>query len=291
MKKWTYNEKQLIEYLLGQLPPKEQTRIEEQYLADPEFHEVLRATERDLIDQYVRGELSNPKQFEEYFLTSDRRRRKVEFARALMQASTQDATLAIREESEPQRLSWGGSLALYLRSQRLWLPLAAGLVLLVGILLIVDWQKQNAPDPTARGPQPAQPPPTPVPQPGVPPPPQPAPPLRVAVFVLTPSLIRSVDETQTFTIERDTEVRLELQLEAVDYVNYRAVLRTPEGTEVWRQDGLKPQRTASGQVIILSLPATRLGDEDYTVRLSGVTAGGDPEDVSSYYFRAKKIVR
>ena len=287
MKNGTHEEKQLIAYLLGQLPPEEQTRIEQRYLADPEFHEALRATERDLIDDYVHGELPNPKQFEEHFLSSPRRRQKVEFARALMQASAQSAT---KVKLRPQRLSWHQSLVLLLRRQPVWLPVATAtaLIILAAGSLLVNRQNENAPAPVAQGQQRPQIPPAPVDQPEVPQPNQPTPPVRVAAFILTPSLVRSDDETRTLIIERDSEVNLQLQLESTDYLSYQAVIRTPEGKEIWRQDALKPQRTASGQAIILAMPAGRFDNEDYMVRLSGIAAGGDLEDVSSYYFRARK---
>jgi len=83
-------------------------------------------------------------------------------------------------------------------------------------------------------------------------------------------------------------VRLQLQLEAGDYQSYRARLRTAEGDEMWRQDQLTPQPTRSGPAIIVNLPASRFRSRDYTIRLSGVTAEGEVEEVSSYYFRVEK---
>jgi hypothetical protein len=223
-----------------------------------------------LIDQYVHGELPNPKQFEEYFLSSPSRLRKVEFARALMRSSA----------THGRQPSWWVSIATLLGGKpRVWLPVAATLVIVAGVsLLLMNWQKLNAPDPVAQQQQsPAQ----------NTAPPQPPTPVRVAAFVLTPSLTRSADETLTLTIERDTEVHLELHLEAVDYGSYRAVLRTVEGKEIWSQDRLRPERTASGQAVVVRVPTSRFSDEDYTARLSGVSSSGELEDVSSYYFRVK----
>jgi hypothetical protein len=272
MERETQNEKRLVQYLLGQMSQEEETRIEEQYLSDPDFHDELRATERDLIDRYVYGEFPNPEQFEKSFMASPTRRRKVEFAMALKQAAV----------AKRQELSWRDQIArLVLQRQRVWIPVAAALVIVVGGSLLL----MNRPQPTVPSPIVEQEPPTP---PVVQPEPTlPTPPVRVVAFVLTPSLVRSTDETQTLTIEKGTDVSLELPMETVDYASYRVVLRTVEGKEIWNQDRLTAQRTVSGQTVIVRLPSSRFTNEDYIVRLAGVASSGDTEDVHSYYFRAK----
>src|SRR5262245_7922208 len=83
MKNGTDNKKRMVQYLLGRLSPEEQVEVEEQYLNDPDFYQTLQVTERDLIDQYVHGEVADREQFERYFLALPRRRQEVEFARAL----------------------------------------------------------------------------------------------------------------------------------------------------------------------------------------------------------------
>ena len=120
------------------------------------------------------------------------------------------------------------------------------------------------------------------------PPPETAPPIRVATFLLTPSLTRDSDETRTLIIEDHTELRLQLQFEPGDYKSYRAVLRTGDRVEIWRQDQLTPRRTPTGQAIVVSLPASRFSGQDYTITLSGVTPGGEFEDVSGYCFRVQR---
>ena len=75
----------LIRYLLGGLSEDEQTQIEERAFQDREFSQRIQAVESDLIDDYVRGELSDGERerFESRFLASSERARKVEFAEAL----------------------------------------------------------------------------------------------------------------------------------------------------------------------------------------------------------------
>lgn len=301
MKQGADNEERLIQYLLGQLREEEQAQIEERYFADPDFHHELQATERDLIDRYVHGELSKREreQFETYYLSSPRRRQKVEFARSLMQSLTQApaAAVAERARSRQERLSWWPAVLDFLGGrQRAWLLAAATVVILVGGWLIVSWQQQGAlnqggqiaqqpPDQGTSGPPaPPGPPPEVTPSPR----PQPTPPVRVATFVLTPSLARDIDETPKLIIEGNVQVRFQLNFEAGDYQSYQALLRTAEGDEIWRQDQLTPRPTRSGPAIVVQLPASRFSSRDYTIRLSGVTAEGEVEELSSYYFRVEK---
>src|SRR5260370_390672 len=78
------SDEQVAAYLLGRLPEQEQTRLEDRAFRDPEFKQHVQAVEKDLIDEYVRGELSDSdrEQFKARFLSSTRRRQKVAFARA-----------------------------------------------------------------------------------------------------------------------------------------------------------------------------------------------------------------
>jgi len=76
---------QLTRYLLGELTEEEQVEIEERAFRDRRYLLEIEAVECDLIDDYVRGALSEVerRQFEERFLASEKRRRKLEFAKSL----------------------------------------------------------------------------------------------------------------------------------------------------------------------------------------------------------------
>jgi len=75
----------LVRYLLGDLPDQQQAEIEDRALSDPEYLRNIQAVESDLIDEYVRGALSQSDRgrFEQRFFASAERRRKVDFAKAL----------------------------------------------------------------------------------------------------------------------------------------------------------------------------------------------------------------
>ena len=75
----------LTRYLLGDLNEEEQVEIEERAFQDQHYLLEIEAAECDLIDDYVRGALSEGQrcQFEERFFASATRRRKLKFAKAL----------------------------------------------------------------------------------------------------------------------------------------------------------------------------------------------------------------
>src|SRR6187200_2485378 len=105
------NEAWQVKYLLGNLTDEEQVQVEDRAFADADYLSVLEATEADLIDAYVRGELSQPdrRSFEFRFLTSPERRRKVEFARALATITSESKTQESQAAGVPffTRAFWG----------------------------------------------------------------------------------------------------------------------------------------------------------------------------------------
>jgi len=74
-----------MRYLLGNLTESEKARMEEDYFADDSKFEAFELTEDDLIDAYVRNELSSAEQlqFEKNLLSLPRIRERVNFARTL----------------------------------------------------------------------------------------------------------------------------------------------------------------------------------------------------------------
>jgi anti-sigma factor RsiW len=81
-----FSEELIVRYLLGDLPEEKQSEIEDRAFQDQPYLQRILAVESDLIDEYVQGELSDStrRQFETRFLASAERRRKVQFAKALM---------------------------------------------------------------------------------------------------------------------------------------------------------------------------------------------------------------
>jgi hypothetical protein len=109
---------QLIRYLLGDLTDQEQVEIEERAFRDQHYLLEIEAVECDLIDDYVRGALSEcqRRQFEDRFFASAERRRKLKFARRLellqkssidsiRDASVRDGLMLQHNPSYPPRQS------------------------------------------------------------------------------------------------------------------------------------------------------------------------------------------
>ena len=79
----------LKKYILGELSDLDREALELQYFVNQRVWEALQQVEEDLIDSYVRGRLDghDRQQFENYFLASPQKRKRVEVARLLMDSA------------------------------------------------------------------------------------------------------------------------------------------------------------------------------------------------------------
>ncbi len=109
MNRETYNNQDIIAYLLGSLPEAEAERFDELSFTDDEFADALKSAEKDLIDAYANGELTGTtlENFKSHYLVSPLRREKVNFAEAFQvfagqQIAKENENSAARE-SKPKR--------------------------------------------------------------------------------------------------------------------------------------------------------------------------------------------
>src|SRR5215213_5276074 len=128
------------DYLLGRLSDDMRDQVEERLLDDNDFVEKLSTTEDDLIDDYVFGALSasERKNFEENFVISDERRRKVQFAQSV------GLYLELADPQVPARPApWWEAPLQFLRSYKLWIaiPVLGLLLLLLIVPPVVRWIK------------------------------------------------------------------------------------------------------------------------------------------------------
>src|SRR6185503_3386024 len=137
------SEKLINRYLLGELPEEQQVEIEDRAFSDQEFMAIITAADNDLIDEYVREQMSAADQgrFESRFLASESRRKRVEFARALTQLL--DETRVTERETRKVSaapVSWREALAAFFNGLnpvgRLALTAATLLILVGGAWLI-----------------------------------------------------------------------------------------------------------------------------------------------------------
>jgi hypothetical protein len=83
-------------------------------------------------------------------------------------------------------------------------------------------------------------------------------------------------------------VRLVVDRPADGYARYRALLSTVEGQEIWRLILGKLLQVGAEAKVIVNIPSDLLSSENYTLRITGITASGEEERVSHYYFRIIK---
>jgi hypothetical protein len=240
----------ITRYLLGNLEEEEQDRIEQRYFTDPELLALVEATEDDLIDAYVRGELSaaDRARFESHFLRSRRRRERVKTAEALL------AQLPSKSSRAP-----------------VWFAFAAALVLMFAL-----WRGETPKPPAVETkPQVAQA-TTPVaPEPAQKPAQKPAQ-IAKATVVVTLTLTRGItrgesDTTPTLDLRRHIDsVVLEPVVDVAGPLS--ATLRLGE-KEVWTAAGLTPP-------LRLTVPVDRFVPGDYLLTLRDK----DGEFIDDYLF-------
>ena len=116
---------------------------------------------------------------------------------------------------------------------------------------------------------------------------EPTPRPSVLSFVLTPGLVRGGGAKALAVPDGTASVALRLNVEAGTFQNYRAVIETADGRQVWRADSLKPRRAngAASSVNLPAIPARTLPPGDYVLLLSGVRPDGGVEGVADYSFR------
>jgi hypothetical protein len=294
--------------LLGKLSESERAEIEDGFLAQDDFYHELLGAEDDLIDAYVRAELSVSERalFEQWRLTSQYSRERVEFARTLFDSvSGKAAPDRVPDRPVPwwQFLSGG-----VVRRPAIGYAFAAVFLVMVlgGVWFVIDrWRTRPAPEqakgvqstpvtslepapirptelpPVARSEQPSPARETPNRSASVPAP-------VIATFTLPLGLARGASAAVPLILPAGaTEVRLRLTLEGEPYRNYRAVLSTPEGRRVSSRDVTNAPPMKSSD-LTLSFPAELLTSGDYVLDLSGANAPGKWESVADYSFRIVK---
>jgi hypothetical protein len=279
----------LVRYLLGELSAEEAEPIDLRSFVDDAFAARLDAVESDLIDSFVRQELSGAalERFRSFYLASPARRQRVAFAQALLEALP--ATPLASAPSSARASSPGSWF-----TPPTWLSWAlasATLLLLVGLTyLSVDnanlrkdlsasrareaaWSKKSADQQAAQNQSPegsAQ------------------PSLgefkAVAMLLLPPT--RGVSQLPTLTVPRGINlVALSLKLEALNFKIYRAALKDASSSQVlWNSQELSPG--VESKTVSLIFPSRLLHLQTYVIELSGVRANGSSDLLASYPFRA-----
>src|SRR5215216_1901741 len=312
------NEKFIARYLLGELSEEQQVEIEDRAFADKEYLASVTAVENDLIDEYVRHELSETdrRNFESRFLASAERRKRVEFAKALARIPEKIV--------QPMAWSWRESLYAFIGSLN-----AAGKVALVAAMLLVlvggawlltetlrlrrqltqlqaenqsrqaleqqieaerrrnaelnarlnqEKQQREQSDESLRQLSETADPTNPPPRP------------VIASLTLLPGLSRGGGDKPSLIMRDDARlVRLNVGIDPEEqYETFTIELRTAAGRHVWTRDNLAARNRGGARAIGLTLPASVLKPGEYELKLSGLKQGGEAEDIGFYYFDVKK---
>jgi hypothetical protein len=295
----TYDDRLLARYLLSDLSPDETERLDELSVADDEFASRLTAVENDLVDAYVRDELS-PADMERFrssylsSLSSARRRQKVEFAEALLALEKRAAARAPRTGSIAGRMSplarwapqWGFAAA------ALAMLVVAGYLLRQNVELreqvnqahehqkaidqLTEQLQQQMKDLRSADAESSK---------------EKASPDNLnqlkTVSLLLPPPTRGAGPIATISLPPGTKVAvLLLALESDDFPLYRVSLKDSEGNRVlWRSTNLEAGRLGQTKAVPASFPAGLLKPQTYIAELTGLPPHGAPEVVGNYPFR------
>jgi len=277
------------QYLLGELDPEEQRRVEERLLVDDAYFEELLMAEDDLTDEYLDGALSAREQerFEQHFLATPERHQKLRFARVLRRYIDDAGAADSATTPAPPSFSWRRWLPAFLRTQRPAVVFSLAIVLLIGGLcgswiIIQTRRAQNQPSraqsqhaavegelaelnsPQNRNPE------------------------TVSPFVvsLTPGLARGSGEIRKVALPTAASlVQFRLDTPSDEYRSYQAILQKDEDTETFTIKDLTAEEAGGSKIVILRVPARLLTRGDYSLRLSGLTPAGKSEETGKYLFR------
>ena len=319
------NETLIARYLLGELSEEQQVEIEDRAFADKDYLASITAVENDLIDDYVRNELSAAERgrFEKRFLAAPERRKRIEFARALsgVMAEVPVSRRAVVQDTK----SWSWRDAIYAFINGLAPTAKIAFVSAVPLLVIgagwlfietlrlrreltelrvenqsqqnlqqqaLDLERRRNQELNAQLNQEKQ---------------QreqtdeslrelseagealtPAPRPVIAALTLLPGLSRGANDQPSLVLPEDARlVQIQIGIDPEEqYKKFTVELRTLSGLGVWTRENLNARNRRGVRAVGLTLPASALRAGDYELRLRGVDESG-AEDIGFYYFTVK----
>lgn len=246
-------------YLLGQLAPEEEQRIDERLFDDPAYFDEMSETETDLFDAYARGELpaEEARTFEQRFLASKRGQERLTFARAL----------AARQSVVRTASSW--------RPWFLGTAIAAAIALCLGLGVL--WREnRNLKDAIKTATQTAAARSHLAASAGA----------NVLAVVLEPGEFRDASEAQSISLPADAPVVwLQLVLEDPSLAApLAAELDNTGGQQVWAAQNMAPATRQNTRVLDVPLPTPMLRDGEYHLKLNSPSGKN-----AMYRFAVKRL--
>lgn len=313
------NETAIRRFLLGKMTDDERILFEEKFIADENLFNEIRVVEDELIENYVQNSLSpsDKRNFERNFLTTEKRRQRVAFTRTMIDELAAQKTVADTKKTVTvaENKSVWNSIETFFKNP----ALAFGVTLALLILAVGGWfllrnlserpneiVQQITPTPTVEivqsnlnqnsaGNQ------------------------NIQANTISPSanIINNTanktnaSENQNSQNQKDAKIvnpvialftgtvrsqgktnqlnlpkaasgaTLQLNLESDDYKNYRVEIVDADGKTVYQSGKLKSLKSK----VNLFVPAGKLKQGDYLVKLSGLNSEEKEESAADYSLR------
>lgn len=303
------------QYLLGVLPEPEQDTLENEFLNDDDRFEQMVAAENELVDGYIRNQLTaqERQRFEQHYLAHPDRRERVRFAQTLLTKIDRQSEFVAESAAEfvvepiaasrdaAGKTSWWQKLSDFFQAGNWQLNWAASMALLLLAVTAGVLYLRTRPNPISRNVATRETPVPPTPSPSVSPAVQPSvlpspivpekPGSVFATLALTVGGLRGEGNGQAARLALSPDVdfvRLQLRLRRLDYSSYRVSLSPIGGAEIWRNQGIESKASASYESLNLTVPASRLSAGDYLLTIRGMTKEGDIEEVGKSSFRVAR---
>jgi hypothetical protein len=110
-------------------------------------------------------------------------------------------------------------------------------------------------------------------------------------FALSVSAFRDPggQEPQPLILPRGAEVaRLRISLPGYEFSGYQVMLLTADGREVFARNGLRPQTTRNGNIVIVSIPARKFANGDNVISLRGISGAGEVETLGKTIIKVRR---
>ncbi len=319
------NETEIRQFLLGEMSDNQRNAFEEKFVADEDFFEQIRVAEDELIESYVRGTLpaAEKEKFERAFLTTERRRSRVDFTRAMLEQLTRqkESVVVKKTDTTAARPSVWDSVTDFFKTPKLAFGAAFALLFLIfgGWFLLrnpnqTEITREITPPPTVETTQAqnqilppnqnnsvnsdtniAEKPPvnknspanvnqaTPNTNQNTNAPKQDS--VVPPILALFAGTVRGEGKMPVLNLPAGTRgANLQLNLESQDYKIYLVEIVDADGNLVSKNNNLKPRNSK----INLLVPAAKLRNGDYIVRLSALNAQNASESVADYTFRVNR---
>jgi len=278
----TYDDEQLVRYLVGSLDEHDTERFDELSISDDEFADRLRAVENDLIDAHSRGELSSDvrARFEAHYLSRPDKLERTRFAKAWVLRQGRAASANAGTPSpEPGYRSTRRTVVWPLAAAAAIVIVVLGYVLLGRTKLLAPATQPAPPAVATERPNSASPGTGPDSTTAIPPP-------APVALVLMPST-RGAREIPSLSIPPGaTTVEIRLVLDGDDFPTYDVALKDFEGERaLWNAVGLRSSASGEERVVVVAIDPHLMKPQRYTLELSGHRASGRSEVITSYPFR------